>query len=134
MLTNTPTSSLRALSAQRHSYLATLAALHSSLTAAHASLARTRAARLAQTKTNRTLATRLGTLTASSSARLKIKDRTLQEKISESESRTKLARVRWEVARNVFQGVVAGSGIDWVRIEHGRLAKLMLEAGEEIAE
>ena len=42
--------------------------------------------------------------------------------------------MRWEVARNVFQGAVAGSGVDWVRVEHGRLAKLMLEAGEEPAE
>lgn len=111
-----------------------LAALHSSLTAAHASLAATRAARLAQTQTNRLLATRLSALTASSSAHLRIEDRTLQEKIEESESRTKLARMRWEVARNVFQGAVAGSGVDWVRVEHGRLAKLMLEAGEEPAE
>ena len=48
------------------------------------------------------------------------------------ESQVKDAKTRWEVARNVFQGVVAGSGVDWVRVEDGRLKVLMLEAGEEL--
>lgn len=48
------------------------------------------------------------------------------------EAQLKEAKMRWEVARNVFQGVVAGSGVDWVRVEEGRLKGLMLEAGEEM--
>ena len=128
-------SALRSLTHLHTTHLSTLTHLHNTLTTLHTHLSALTTQRLTQLHTNRLLTTRLLSLTsqiASKAHKDNILDEDLRQKVEEMESQVKDAKIRWEVARNVFQGVVAGSGVDWVRVEDGSLRALMLEAGEEL--
>ncbi|KAI5805489.1 hypothetical protein DFH27DRAFT_599992 [Peziza echinospora] len=126
--------------------LRTLHTLHTSLTqqstALHTHLASLRTTHqtlltqtLSSTHTNRALTSHLLTLTtllSAASTKSHIRDPALLALVEDAEAQLREARMRWEVARNVVQGVVVGSGVDWVRVEEGRVRELMLKAGEEV--
>lgn len=129
------TRALRSLTHLHSTYLSILTHLHNTLTTLHTHLTHLTTQRLTQTNTNRLLTTHLLKLTsqiASKAHKDNIFDENLRRKVEEMELQVKDVKMRWEVARNVFQGVVAGSGVDWVRVEDGRLRTLILEAGEEL--
>ncbi|KAF8450009.1 centromere protein H (CENP-H)-domain-containing protein [Terfezia claveryi] len=129
------TRALRSLTHLHTTYLSILTHLHNTLTTLHTHLTHLTTQRLTQTNTNRLLTTHLLKLTSQTACKAhkdNILDEDLRGKVEEMELQVKDAKMRWEVARNVFQGVVAGSGVDWVRVEDGRLRTLILEAGEEL--
>ncbi|KAF8477415.1 hypothetical protein BDZ91DRAFT_709211 [Kalaharituber pfeilii] len=129
------TRALRSLLHHRTRASALSAGLHTQLTNLHTNLTTSTLSHSSQISENRALAQRILKLTTQLSARNRkenIRDQDLRDKITEMERQVHDAKTRWEVARNVFQGVVAASGVDWVRVEDGRLKGLMLEAGEEL--
>ncbi|KAF8420588.1 centromere protein H (CENP-H)-domain-containing protein [Tirmania nivea] len=129
------TCALRSLTDIHTTHLSTITNLYNTLSTLHNHLSALSTQRLTQVHTNQLLTTRLLSLTSQMTPKIRtdnILDEDLRQKVEEMELQVKGAKMRWEVARNVFQGAVAGSGVDWVRAEDGRLRTLMLEAGEEL--
>lgn len=58
-------------------------------------------------------------------------DEDLKERVGQAEAKAVNARQRWEVVRNVVQGIIVASGVDWV--EDDQLRELVLSCGDEIA-